>query len=90
VPDANKKEVYLIMNNVNVLALPGNESLAFVDIKIDFDLHSYSWKLSADVLNQQSIDLIKPDANGNKEVAVEINGHSWLFFVPAWSRSRSD
>ena len=89
VPDANKREVYLIVNNVNVFALPGNESLAFADIKIDLDLDSYSWKLTADVLNQQSIDLIKPDASGNKEVAVEINGHRWSFFVPAWSRSRS-
>ena len=89
VPDANKREVYLIVNNVNVFALPGNEPLAFADIKIDLDLDSYSWKLSADVLNQQSIDLIKPDATGNKEVAVEINGHRWSFFVPAWSSSRS-
>ena len=89
VPDANKKEVYLIVNNVNVFALPNNEPLAFADIKIDLDLDSYSWKLSADVLNQQSIDLIKPDATGNKEVAVEINGHRWSFFVPAWSSSRS-
>ena len=89
VPAANKKEVYLIVNNVNVFALPGNEPLAFADIKIDLDWDSYSWKLSADVLNQQSIDLIKPDANGNKEVAVEINGHRWVFFVPSWSRSRS-
>ena len=88
-PEANKKEVYLILNNVSVLALPGNEPLAFADIKIDLDLDSYSWKLSADVLNQQSIDLIKPDASGNKEVSIEINGHRWLFFVPAWSRSRS-
>ncbi|CCK75995.1 hypothetical protein OLEAN_C18190 [Oleispira antarctica RB-8] len=40
-------------------------------------------------MNQQSIDLIKPDATGNKEVAVEINGHRWSFFVPAWSSSRS-
>ncbi len=89
VPAANKKEVYLIVNNVNVFALPGNEPLAFADIKMDLDLDSYSWKLSADVLNQQSIDLIKPDATGNKEVAVEINGHRWSFFVPAWSSSRS-
>lgn len=89
VPDANRKEVYIIMNNVNVLALPGNEPLAFADIKIDLDVDSYSWKLSADVLNEQSINLIKPDAGGNKEIAVEINGHRWVFFVPSWSRSRS-
>lgn len=33
--------------------------------------------------------LIKPDATGNKEVAVEISGYRWSFFVPAWSSSRS-
>ena len=89
VPDANKKEVYLIVNNVNIKSLPGNEPLAVADIKIDLDEDAYSWKFSATVLNQQSVDLMKPDVSGYKEVEVSINGHVWVFFVTTWQRSQS-
>lgn len=88
-PAANKKEVYLIVNNVNIKSLPGNEPLAVADIKIDLDEDAYSWKFSAAVLNQQSVDLMKPDATGYKEVEVSINGHVWIFFITAWQRSKS-
>lgn len=89
VPAANKKEVYLIVNNVNIKSLPGNEPLAVADIKIDLDEDAYSWKFSATVLNQQSVDLMKPDASGYKEVEVSINGHVWIFFITTWQRSQS-
>ena len=89
VPDANKREVYLIMNSVNVKSLPNNEPLAVADIKIDLDEDSYSWKISASVLNQQSVNLMKPDANGYKEIEVSINGHVWIFFITVWQCSRS-
>ncbi|MBL4796740.1 MAG: hypothetical protein JKY50_04965 [Oleispira sp.] len=89
VPDANKQEVYIIVNNVNVKALPGNEPLAFADIKIDLDEDSCSWKISAAVLNQQSVELVKPNESGFKEIEVSINGHVWIFFINTWQRSRS-
>ena len=89
VPAANKREVYLIMNSVNVKSLPNNEPLAVADIKIDLDEDSYSWKISASVLNQQSVNLMKPDANGYKEIEVSINGHVWIFFITVWQCSRS-
>lgn len=89
IPDPNAREVHITMNAVNVVALPNNEPLAVADIKIDLDLESYSWKLSCDVLNAASIALLKPDASGNKELAVEINGHRWVFFVASWSQSKT-
>lgn len=89
VPNANKREVYLIVNNVNIKSLPGNEPLDVADIKIDLDEDAYSWKFSAIVLNQQSVDLMKPDVSGYKEVEVSINGHVWVFFITTWQRSQS-
>lgn len=89
IPNPNAREVHIIVNIVNVTALPNNEPLAVADIKIDLDLESYSWKLSCDVLNAASIALLKPDAGGNKELAVEINGHRWVFFVASWSQSKT-
>lgn len=87
-PEANKQEVYIIMNNVNVKSLPGNEPLDVADIKIDLDEDSCSWKFSAAVLNQQSVELMKPNENGFKEIEVSINGHVWVFFINTWQRSK--
>lgn len=88
-PDANKQEVYIIVNNVSVKSLPGNEPLNIADIKIDLDEDSCSWKFSAAVLNQQSVELMKPNESGFKDIEVSINGHVWIFFINTWQRSRS-
>lgn len=88
-PPANSKRVHLIMNNVNVVALPNNEPLAVADISIDLDIDTYSWQLSCDVLNKASLDLIKPTSTGFKELAITINGHRFEFFISRYRQQRS-
>lgn len=87
IPAADNKKVHLLVNSVDVVALPGNEPLAVADIRIDADLDTYSWRLSAVVLNEGSLALIKPGTD-YKELAVIINGHRWEFFVPVYSETR--
>ena len=89
VPEPNAREVHIIVNSVNVVSLPDNTPLAVADIKMNLDADSVSWKLSCEILNEASIALVKPDASGNKEIAITINGHSWVFFIATWGRSRS-
>lgn len=88
IPDPDDRKVHLIVNSVDVVSLPDNTPLAVVDIKIDIDDDSTSWRLSCDVVNEASVALVKPDASGNKEIAVTINGHRWVFFVASYGRSR--
>tara|TARA_R110002167_G_scaffold188319_1_gene389821 strand:- start:467 stop:2233 length:1767 start_codon:yes stop_codon:yes gene_type:complete len=88
-PDANSKKVHVIMNIVNCQLLPSLEPLALADIKIDLDVDSHSWKLSAVALNAATAALLRPDASGRKELQVTINGHVWVFFVSKTSEARS-
>lgn len=89
IPEPNAREVHIIVNSVNVVSLPDNTPLAVADIKMNLDADSVSWKLSCEILNEASIALVKPDALGNKEIAITINGHTWVFFIATWGRSRS-
>lgn len=86
--EPNAREVHILMNQVDVISLPDETPLSVADISMSLDDDSFSWRFSCDVLNDASIALLKPDASGNKELAVIINGHRWEFFVASWGRSR--
>jgi len=83
------RETYITMNSVNVVALPGNEPLAVVDVKLDLDKKSAAWKCSFSVLNSASAALIEPTAAGQKEVAITINGWRWECFIDSVPESKS-
>jgi hypothetical protein len=87
-PSPDYSEVYIIVNTVNVYALPGMEPLSVADISLQLDQDSYSWKFSAAVLNAASVELMKPDASGYKQALIEINGHQWVVFITQWDQSR--
>lgn len=87
-PTPNYQQVYITMNIVNVFALPGGEPLCVADIRISCDRQTFSWQLSCEVRNKATLDLIKPSSAGYKELAVEINGHRFEFFIPKYSASR--
>lgn len=87
-PAPDNKEVYIIVNSVNVFALPSMAPLSVADIRLSLDRDSFSWSFACEVLNEQSIELMRPDASGMKDVLIEINGHRWVVMVAAWSRSR--
>lgn len=87
--EPNAREVHILMNQVDVISLPDETPLKVADISMSLDDDSFSWRFSCDVLNDASIALLKPDASGNKELAVIINGHRWEFFVASWGRSRT-
>ena len=89
IPAANDKRVHIIMNSINVYALPGNQPLAVSDIKINLDQDTFSWSINFDVLNTNSIALLQPTADGPAEFKIEINGHEWVGFVDSWTRSKT-
>ncbi|MED5441315.1 MAG: hypothetical protein VYA77_08355 [Pseudomonadota bacterium] len=88
ISEPNAREVHILMNQVDVISLPDETPLSVADISMSLDDDSFSWRFSCDVLNDASIALLKPDASGNKELAVIVNGHRWEFFVASWGRSR--
>jgi hypothetical protein len=79
------KRTYIIMNSSSLIATAENTPLEFSDLSIELDVDSFAWKMSCSILNRQSMDLIRPTAQGPAEVVATVNGHQWRFIVERYS-----
>jgi hypothetical protein len=81
-------EVYILVNNAQMIALPSGTPLAFSDLSISLDLDAFAWTCSAAILNRASAELIKPQASGPVEIEVTVNAYQWRFIVERYSTDR--
>ncbi len=89
-PDpAEEKDFYLLMNTVNVVRVSDDTPIELLDISIELDVDSFTWRLSATVANRATLALIEPDATGTKDIRVTINGWAWVFMVDRYDARRS-
>jgi len=87
-PSPDIKRSYISMNLVNVIALPGEQPLAYRDLKLSLSQDGVPWSCSFNVTNDGSRSLVEPDLSGKKEVRIEINGWQWVFFMDRPRESR--
>ena len=78
-------ETYMIANSVSVVVLPDRVPLDMTGIRIGRDIDSFAWTLSAQLFGRTSLNQVRPDAAGPKEVEVTINGHTWVFLIERYS-----
>ncbi|MTI11619.1 hypothetical protein, partial [Sansalvadorimonas verongulae] len=83
------KESYLLMNTVNAVRLSDNEPIELLDIRIELDIDSFTWQLSATVDNRATLALIEPDSSGTKDIKITINGWDWIFMVTQYDAERT-
>lgn len=81
-------ETYMIGNTVTLVVLPERTPLDASNIKVRLDIDSYSWAFSADLQGQTSLNLVRPDAAGQKSVELEINGWKWVLLIERYSRQQ--
>lgn len=81
-------ETYMIGNTVTLVVLPERTPLDASNIKVRLDIDSYSWAFSADLQGQTSLNLVRPDAGGQKSVELEINGWKWVLLIERYSRQQ--
>lgn len=82
-------ETYMIANTVNLVVLPSRTPVEAKNVRVSLDADSFSWKFSADIFTQAALDLVKPGADGHREIEVDINGWTWLVMVERYSRNRT-
>ena len=87
-PDPEILDTYMIANIVTVVALPSRTPIEAKSIRLSLDADAYSWAFSADILTQAAMDLVRPDADGAKEIEVNINGWVWVLLVERYNRTR--
>lgn len=78
-------ETYMIANSVSVVVLPARVPLDATGIRIGRDIDSFAWTLTAQLFGRTSLNQVRPDAAGPKEVEVTINGHTWVFLIERYS-----
>jgi len=81
-------ESYMIANTVTLVVLPERTPLDAQNIRVALDIDSFSWSFSADLLGQTSLNLVRPDADGQKTVELDINGWKWLMLIERYSRTQ--
>lgn len=79
------KETYMIPNSVAVTVLPDGTPLAADSFTISRDIDSYSWSLDMQLFGRESMQLVRPDGSGQKNIQIVINGHTWVFLVSGYS-----
>lgn len=82
------RESYFYMNASSLKKLPEEIALSFANLSIKLDIDSFSWEISATILNKESMDLIRPGPSGPVEVEATVNGHVWRFMIEQYSLSR--
>lgn len=88
IPDPDEPDIletYMIANSVSVVVLPARMPLDATGISIERDIDSFAWTLQASLFGRTSLNLVRPDAAGPKEVEVDINGHVWVFIVERYA-----
>tara|TARA_R110001592_G_scaffold363400_1_gene688133 strand:- start:2327 stop:4234 length:1908 start_codon:yes stop_codon:yes gene_type:complete len=79
------KEAYLYMNASSLKKMPEGIPLEFVDLQISLDIDSFSWAMSASILNSASMDQIKPGPSGPVEVEAKVNNKTWRFMIERYT-----
>lgn len=80
-----RKIVYITMNTLSVVDTETNSPLDIQNVNISLDIDSFSWKFSGTVFGQATLDLIKPDSEGMKDIRVTINSHEWIFSIESYT-----
>ncbi|TBU86793.1 hypothetical protein DNK44_22090 [Pseudomonas dryadis] len=79
-------DIYMIANTVNLVVLPSRTPIEAKNVRVSLDADSFSWKFSADIFTHAALDLVRPDADGAKEIELDINGWRWVLLVERYSR----
>ncbi|MEQ3723517.1 hypothetical protein [Alcanivorax sp.] len=79
------KTVYLIMNTLQITDVATGTALDIQGVSIGLDIDSWAWRFSGTLYGQGSLALVAPGAGGMKDIAVAINGHSWVFSIERYT-----
>ena len=83
------KEVYIFMPSITLYRTPDGTEIQASNVSWSTDSDSWAWRFSATLDDPAQLALLKPDSNGPREIACEINGHLFTGMVKGYSPSRS-
>jgi hypothetical protein len=82
-------KVIKIVNDVSIVTLPGRTPLNFDRIQLARQIDSFAWQADITLLDQVSLDLVKPSPSAAVEIEISINGTTWVMFVAKYNKNQS-
>ncbi|SEQ24867.1 hypothetical protein SAMN03080615_00891 [Amphritea atlantica] len=87
-PQPDIRGVYIFMPVLTLYRTPDGAEIAATNVNWSTDADSWGWRFSATIKHESDIALLKPDSNGPREIACEINGHLFTAIVESYGRTR--
>jgi hypothetical protein len=84
-----KKKVYYMINTAYIKRLPDNADIPFSNISISIDRDSWVWDFSIDIINKETLEMLKPQGNVFIDIQIFINGWEWTCKIENWSENIS-
>lgn len=82
------REVYIFMPQLTLYRTPDGAEIEATNVSWATDSDSWGWRFTATIKKQSDLALLKPNSNGPREIACEINGHTFSGIVESYSVSR--
>ncbi len=73
-------KVYFVSNVVDIVRLPGRETIPVKSLQIGIDVDSWTWGMTA-TLPGNALPLIEPTSQGPVEIEISINGVTWIMLI---------
>jgi hypothetical protein len=88
-PTPPSSQVYLIMNDVSVVALPDRTPVEVVSVSCSASRDSWCWSAQFELADPSQSALLKPTSAGPKLVEISMNGYVWVIAVENRDGSRT-
>ncbi|SEG11908.1 hypothetical protein [Marinobacterium lutimaris] len=82
------REVYIFMPSITLYRTPDGTEIEATNVTWSTDTDSWGWRFNATLADPSQKALLKADSNGPREIACEINGHTFTGMVRGCAPTR--
>lgn len=82
-------EVYVIMNEVQVVLLPDRTPIAVNALEVATSVDAWCWSVNMELADPSQLALLKPTAGGPKVVEITMNTYQWTAIIEGRDAART-
>lgn len=89
VPKFERKEVYIVRNDIQIIRLSDNTPIPARSISIALDWNNFCYGVSFEAIGKDTLDIIKPQDGTPVLAQATINGHDFKFYIERWNEQKT-
>ena len=83
-----KKGTYIVLNTISVVRLPDRAPVEVESVSIDGSIGAWGYDVDMTLADPAHLALLRPAADGRREVEITINGYVWTAIIESYSHRR--